>query len=272
MIVRGHVGLGDQIYYRPYLDQLKGVTVATPWPELWRGYKVIREDRGLRTHKINADAQSASVWSSDGGREVCLSYVRDLRTCSIPDSLARQTGVTLAKSEFRIRADWDCPKIPGKVALFHPPTIRKEWAAPARNPHHEYMEAILRWLKDDGYTTVSIGHVDPRHETMVGNYRCDYEYMRGELHYTAVLSLIARADLVVSAPGFFVPACLALKARCLIVFGGHVPPRILIGDLAHDGWHHVAPSPFCFCVDRGHDCEKSIPMDRLREAYDSAKG
>lgn len=252
--------------------------MPTPWPELWEGTGVhpVREDKGLRTQGRNAARARAEVWSEPPAdvERLELRYTPDLLNGkSIFESIRRQTRINLSEPEFRIDTPGLVPRLPGrKVAVFHPPTVRKEWAAPSRNPKPEYMEEILRWLKDDGYTVIGIGWIEEGHEQLVGRYEFDLAFMRGELHYTKVLSLLAMADLVVSGPGFFVPACLATKPRCLIVFGGHVSPHHLVDDMAHEGWHHVAPEPFCHCVNRKHDCHKDIEPDRLRAAYEAARG
>lgn len=253
--------------------------MPSPWPELWAGtgVRVYRRDKGLRTQRLNADAQAASAWSTPaGGQRVSLSYTFDTvsRMRTIFGSIRHNTGVKLTEPEFRIDAPWPAPRLPGrKLAVFHPPTVRAEWPAPSRNPLPEYMQRILEWLKDDGFTVASVGYLAKGEEWLVGEYQgVDHEFMRGELHYTEVLALIARADLVVSGPGFFVPACLALKARCLIVFGGYQPAHVLVDDMAHDGWHCVEPDSPCHCVDKGHDCDKTIEDSRMREAYERARG
>lgn len=278
LVTRAHVGLGDQIYYRPFVERLDAdVWMPTPWPELWEGTGVrpVREDKGLRTQARNAARAPEDAWCvppADAGH-VELRYTPDLRSGrSIFESIRRQTRINLSEPGFRIGTPWPIPRLPGrKVAVFHPPTVRKEWAAPSRNPKPEYLQAILRWLKDDGYTVIGVGFLEAGEEELVGRYEFDIAFMGGELHYTTLLSLIAMADLVVSGPGFFVPACLATKGRCLIVFGGHVSPHLLVDDMAHDGWHHVAPEPFCHCLNRRHDCHKDIGADRLREAYEAAR-
>lgn len=256
--------------------------MPTPWPELWEGTGVhfVRQDRGLRTQSENAAAADPGTWSAPpaDAAPVEMSYTRALRSGerTIFGEIRRQTGVNLAEPEYRIEipARWRSrlPAISArKLAVFHPPTIRTEWPAPSRNPRAEYMRRILEWLKDDGFTVVAIGHTLPGVEDVVGDYRgFDFEFMHGELHYTAVLALIAEADISVSPVGFFLPAALATKARALIVFGGHVPPRPLIDDMAHDGFHHVAPGSPCYCVDRRHNCDKSINPDRLRATYEAA--
>lgn len=256
--------------------------MPTPWPELWAGTGVhcVRQDRGLRTQGENADAADRDVWTlpPPDATPVPMSYTKGLRNGeSIFSTIRRVTGVNLSEPDYRIdvRPEWR-DAIPGelrdkRLALFHPPTIRTEWPAPSRNPKPEYMERILGWLKDDGFTTVAIGHTVPGVEDVVGDYGgFDFEYMRGELHYTALLALIAEAAVSVSAIGFFLPAALAVKGRALIVFGGHVPPEPLVDNMAHDGFVTVAPDPCCFCVDRRHDCFKGINPDRLRAAYEKA--
>ncbi len=80
---------------------------------------------------------------------------------------------------------------------------------------------------------------------------------------------MAIADVSISGVCFMLPLGIALQARQVVLFGGHVPGRFLAGEELRPwlgNYHSLEPDPFCFCNDKGHrECNKALDLDLVVE-------
>lgn len=283
--IDGHVGLGDQIYMRPFILELSksaDVWLSTAWPEMYWDVDHIHFvacDHGLRTQRENIGFANCT-WEKPPRSAIRqkLFYTRDLVDRDIPimQSLERQTEQK-AELSLPIKPSWLAaanqfiehlnPKKP--LALVHPPTIRLEWAAPSRNPKPEYIEELTTSSKSR-FHWHAISYLSAGAEHPVSDKGAWHsQTIFGELHWTTIAALMTLASVSVSAVGFFLPLAAAIKAKAFFVFGGHVKPELLISETMRRFCHYVAPEPFCNCKDRLHACNKTIQQERLHAAFET---
>ena len=284
-VFRGFVGLGDQVYMRPFvLDAVsKGLRtyVCTPWPELYWNLpgklRFLPEDQGFRTQRANLLLQDPRTWSAAPrkARVVTMDYS--------PNVL--KPGSSIVGSFMGIwptaRFDFEIPIAPAweraaeqvlqdldlggrELCLVYLPTVRHEWYVPARNPKPEYVNLLLDRHKDRFYY-LAVGWIEPGQESLDGDFPLvDKLCIRGELHYTTIAALMKRAPAVISHSNFMVPLGTAVRANLFVIHGGFTKPGHTLDermDLRTVRW--VAPDPFCDCYNGTHNCNKDIPQDVL---------
>jgi hypothetical protein len=295
LFVSSHVGLGDQVYMLPFIRQLAlrhKVFVATAWPEIYQlddsHIALVPVDRNLRTQKDNLRRVGNTVnWSKQPtgpeARVVPLSYaiglIREKR--SVYEALLEQTAKIEPCGLDDLDFTLSLPKPDSTamfakllksrkpLALFRPPTRRKEWDCPARNPAREIWEPLLTRLRKTHHVHW-VGFLETGAEELDGLQQSDVRgqdtlSMHGELSWTEMAFLMWAADVCVCPPCNWIPLGLAIGARVFCVFGGHVPPSALVCPqmIRYEGqWTAVAPEPFCFCVDNRHSCNKTL--DRMK--------
>lgn len=294
--ISSHVGLGDQVYLRPFVLELarrRRVYLDTAWPELYwneRHVGLVPRDQNLRTQRDNLRRCRQSIedlWSPlPGGLEqMNLSYTSDLlaKRRGVTESLRRQARVWSFDFTLPVAPWWitDAQKVLERLDLggrglciIRQPTVRREWAAPARNPEPGVLHQVVSQLRDELFF-LAIGHTHPRLEVLDGHkLRADAEFLDGELHWTTVAGLMRIADVCVSGPCFMLPLGIALRTPTVIVFGGHVPSRLLASEqMGLEHYTAIEPDPFCFCNDKGHrTCNKTVDLYKVLAAVRKAAG
>lgn len=308
--VNSHVGLGDQVYMRPFVNwfsQFQPTAVSTSWPELyWDNPKVmlIRDHKNLRTQHDNIDRVELrhkkgdkDIWAPvPQGAEVQvikLSYTTDLvsKKRNVFEALATSAAAGINTANLfvlehlgfalQLPPDTDywnpSPIIDGKrkpLALLRLPTRRKEWDCPARNPEAKVWGPIIERLKETHHVH-GIAFLKDHEEWLDGcpAYYCDTVTLNGELRWTEMAAMMQIADICVCSPSNWIPLGLAVGAKLFCVFGGHVSPNALVHKAMiqyPNQWEYVAPEPFCFCVNNRHTCNKNIPQSRLLPVLENA--
>ncbi|MGI0149507.1 MAG: hypothetical protein ACREDF_08265 [Thermoplasmata archaeon] len=281
--VRMFAGLGDTFYARPALRALsrRGVPVyaVTSWPQLVTdlpNVKAIKPDGiPFRIQRANVAAAPALMWSqTPKGQidDILLEYghgdfkagrtpVESFLACAEIDESPRSGDFA-----FPVPPGWVPEWVAGlrrPVGVIHAPTVRREWRNTSRNPQVEHLQRIVDaapWM-----TWVSVGWESESNEWRDGpplrgiTRACD----RGELSTEALVGLVAAADVALAGPCFLLPLAAAVGTPVFVVFGGSVPPDRLIDPLMGDRIGHVAPEPFCACLQDEHDCRKTVEPDRL---------
>jgi len=260
VIIHSMRGLGDNIYQRAFVKQLKGnVWMDTPWPEIYSDLpvKFIRPDTKLRTQKKNVE--KIKDWSSPPpirSRPIKVSYSKR----GIINDMRKYFGV--ANGEFDLPPLPD-PIVDGNYVVIRPATVREEWRADTRNPLPEYLEKAAIEMKRRGYTVVSVADLEEGKEWLVGNAPpADITYHAGELSIVELLALVAGAKAVIGGIGWIVPACTAAKVLSLIVCGGqggfNSPELITSKDMDLSKITFFVPDNFCLCTQKQHNCNKEI--------------
>lgn len=258
MIVHGMLGLGDNLFERPFIKALpKPIYLSTPWPSLFSdipGVHFIRPQTTLRTQAKNI-ARHAD-WVLPPGRQPAR-HIRYGAEGILPGMTA---CFGVAPGEF------DLPPLPpspetGKYVVVRPATVRSEWRADTRNPLPSYIAEAIMHASARGYKIVSVADLQEGQEWLVGpEPYADVRYHKGELPVEQLLSLVANASAVIGGIGWLVPAALAAKVPAWIICGGqggYNAPE-LITPREQTNITFAVPDNFCRCRLKQHTCDKRI--------------
>jgi len=160
-----------------------------------------------------------------------------------------------------------------KICILRQPVIHKEWANYARNPKTEYFQAIIDRYKDE-YFFISLANNEAGREWFDGGKLkgINKQYDHGELFITTIFGLIKIADKVVTPPDLFSVLAIAMRTKCLCIFGGCARPDIIFDEnMGLDNLECAAPEPFCNCMRMEHDCNKEIPMDQIMQKFEALR-
>lgn len=292
-------GLGDNIYARGAVKALAAdgyspIWLRTPWPQFFAdiaGVRFVRTASSLRTQSANIargwgwgafDAFPRSVTS------ISLDYINhremlEQREGTIVDALMTDAptnakyDMTIDVETFRERALAECDVIglnpDHPFALVHYPTVRTEWACPARNPRANAIAEAVEALPL-GVAVVSVAWVHPPAEVWTDERRpATHRAEAGELTAETIAWLANRARVVIAPPGYLLPLTIAAGGRLLCVFGGHMAPDVLFDKRMGPGtWRAVAPSPFCHCLRNEHSCRKDLDRGMIVDALKELVG
>lgn len=305
----GCLGFGDNFQERPlirhFLKKYKTVYLKTAVPEVFwdmgPGVKFVHPGPvKLRTQQKHMRALPPETWTpnpANGARarwgiyppagcsfpkvDLHPNELTGARPLSVAGNIKQLAGIDDYDFTFPVRNAWikAAREVTGalpikwkKLCLVRPPTNRTEWNCPSRNPKIEYMQLLIDRYKDE-YFFLSIADVDGKVETWDGRLTgMDAEFHHGELPLTTIFGLMKIADMSIIYPGFFMPAAIAMRAKCFCVFGGNAGPQVHVDPimgLDNFGW--VAPEPFCQCIDNDHDCKKDIPPAKVIAAFEELK-
>lgn len=256
--VNGMRGLGDAIYSRAFIKQLKGsVCYETPWPELVNdlpNVQCARPVTNLRTQQKNIKRQTQWINKPRHGTQLNIAYGGE----GILQGMAKA---------FRVAPGvMDLPQLPASVAppgpyvVVRPVTLRTEWLAGSRNPDPMYVAEASAEAARRGYTVISVADLEPGKEFIRGTPPpAHLEYHQGQLDVMQLLALVAGASAVIGGIGWIVPACIAAKVPAWVVCGGQggfnapeliAPPGSTVS--------FAVPDNFCRCKTRDHNCDKRI--------------
>ena len=149
----------------------------------------------------------------------------------------------------------------GKVAFLRPVTVRKEWPALSRNCDPKYIEHSSQILKEMGYKIVLVADLEDGKEWIEGNKPySDFEFLKGELKISQILSLFTLCKVAVGPVGWIVPAAMSSNTNTWIVGGGYgkynAPEKLC--PYQCDNLTHITPDNFCLCGVQKHDCDLQI--------------
>ena len=259
MHIQGMKGLGDNIYQRAFLQDLKHpVWLETPWPELYRDLpmvKVVRPDTKLRTQSKNI-SRHAHWERPPRGRVAQIAYGKD----GIIRGMAARFGRQPAAYNL---PDFGPPPVEGRSVVVRPVTVRSEWRADARNPLPEYVARAAAEMQRRGYKVVSVADLEDGKEWALDPLPvADVQYHAGELQVEQLLALVQGAAAVIGGIGWIVPAAIAAKVPAWIVCGGqggyNAPELITAPTMDLTRIAFAVPDNFCRCTQREHTCDKRI--------------
>lgn len=257
MIIHGMMGLGDNLFERPFIKALpKPIYLSTPWPFIFHdipGVHFIRPQTNLRTQAKNIARHA--TWTMPPTRQPTR-QIRYGAEGIIPGMIA-SFGV--------MPGAFDLPPLPpspetGPYVVVRPATVRSEWRADTRNPDPEYIAQAAMHAAAMGYRVISVADIVDGQEWLVGTLPyADVQYHKGELPVEQLLALVKGAAAVIGGIGWIVPAALAAKVPAWIICGGQggfnsphqiCPPGSTIT--------FAVPDNFCLCRAKQHNCDKRI--------------
>lgn len=258
MIINGMLGLGDNLFERPFIKALpKPAYLQTPWPSLFsdiEGVHFIRPQTTLRTQAKNIARHTN--WVMPPGRQP----TRQIRYGAegIIPGMTACFGVA--------PAEFDLPPLPpspetGKYVVVRPVTVRQEWRADTRNPGEGYVKKAALEAIRRGYKVVSVADLQDGAEWLTEDAPpANVVYHKGELPVEQLLALVQGAAAVIGGIGWIVPAALCAKVPAWIVCGGqggYNAPE-LITPKGQTNITFAVPDNFCRCRQKIHGCDKRI--------------
>lgn len=264
ILVRGMLGLGDNIYQRAVLRELARtheVWLMTPWPQLYDDLPVrcVRPETKLRTQARNVAQWASWAMPPRGLPEQRITYAG--RDGTMLEALCAALGVKADRLIFDLPAS-----VRGKARLpyivIRPATVRAEWPAAARNPLPEYLALAAEVLRKD-FHIISVADLASGAEWPVLPLPCaDETFHAGELGIDELLGLVAGAAGVVGGVGWLVPAAVACRVPMFLIYGGwgkdNGPTRIFDKRMHTDLVEQAIPDRFCMCSRHNHACDKRI--------------
>jgi len=271
---KGHDGIGDNIYQRPFIkaacDYYQTVYLQTPWPQVYwdlPNLKFVKTNSYFRTQKINVKKQNG--WSNvpytvAHKKELKYSVIRFREHVSILEQFNQQFPIENFQLSMPVKDEWAFD-VPDKFIVVHYPTLRREWLNGARNCKPEYIQQCVDWLKKD-YTVISIAHIKDSEEWFVQKPRgCDQQFHHGELSIEQVSWLLSKSSLAISPVGFILPLGWAVGCKTFIIFGGAQHPKLLTHPkFSQSNLDCIIPEPFCDCNKIDHSCNKEIDLNKLK--------
>lgn len=280
-IIDGMQGIGDNIYQHPIVQRLveihQDVYLRTPWPQLYQDIadlKFLRPRTKLRVQSENVENWVGWAQEPDQKkrfyRKVKLTYLG----APAPYYRTMLHTAGLPPSSYFLSLRFNMITERRSIALIRPPTVRRDWRYPARNPKVQYIEWAIDYLKKQGMETFVIASIKNPDEIYDERRPegADFYFEQGELSVLDMLDLCQVSRVVVGGVGFIVPMCIATGARGVIVHGGcgglnH--PRMI--DAPGEGrCIHVLPKNYCICKKPIHDCDKDIDLWILQQSIDTA--
>jgi hypothetical protein len=287
--VQGMLGLGDNLYSRPFVRQLSrghDVYLRTPWPQLYADLEHVTVARSRTALRTQAKNEHGFRDLYDKGDRAMLEVARQGRTAVRRISYAK--ALAAGRSMLDGLADtfecgshgaMDLPPLPPSpvvsskpICVVRPVTVRREWHNTARNPKPEYVRDVAAWLRAEGMHVVSVADLVPGEEDAASPLpEADQTFHRGELDAMQLLALVKSAAAIVGPVGWIVPAALAARVPLFVVQGGqgehNAADRITDASMMLDlvGWG--TPDDFCRCASPHHGCRKT--NSHLREQFDA---
>ena len=157
MIIDSMQGLGDNIYQRAFISQVKEpVYLNTPWPEIYEGLpnvRFLKRNTTLRTQRKNIERISRD-WAKPPGRGIIQRRNRYTREGVFP-GMSRSMGISPAA--MTLPSYGQNPHVGEVYAVIRPCTVRAEWAAPSRNCDPEYITEAATQMQAAGRRALSHG-------------------------------------------------------------------------------------------------------------------
>lgn len=314
--LRGMYGLGDTIYMRAVVAEAikqnpaQLYSVMTPWPQIWLGLTATqRSGTTLRMQKRNEDA-SAHLYApppprSSFNRRLHIGYGgEDFKgNRSMLDKLAQQIGVALPESVsvgWTVPEEWKCrpnaeticrddpeatdaqrAEIASRpLAFVRPPTVRKEWEAPARNPDQAAFFAMVCSLMNTHHV-VSVASIEEKKEWLVGEIPAHTRFEHGELDFQNMMGLLAASDVALGGVGFLLPALQTVQTRGVILAGGALmgngPTAVMDNRMDWTRVKMILPDEGeqCWCTQYRHNCKRKTDpgraIDEMRQHFSTTQ-
>lgn len=265
MLVAGMQGLGDSIYQRSVLREIKErVYLRTSWPQMYAdlgNIKPVLPNVRLRTQLKNISRLGANTWNP----APCLPAKRltynidDLLRGSILETMERRMGV---KPKVFDIPKFKGPEIKKPYAVIRPVTIRAEWRNYSRSCEPGYICDAADVLRDLGIYTVSVADIQQGLEWSPQLPDCDKDYNKGELGFSELMGLIQGAAVVVGSVGWIAPAAIAAGVPLILIAGGlgafNAPEKVTGPPMDTSKTRWIFPDRYCRCSDMRHGCNKKI--------------
>lgn len=285
IVLSTFAGLGDAFYLRPAVKKMvekRGeVYLKNPWPQFFAdipGAHIIKPpSMNFRVQKHNMGRMGNTAWASYPTHpiEYVTQYgIRDFQKNLTPIGAfmkcAKVEGEpTWGEYKFSVPEEWVKPwmrELPRPLGIVRASTIRKEWKNTSRNPDPAAIQHLVRanpWIN-----WLEIGWLDGGQEILDAPRLRDFSwtYVHGQLSIEDVAALMSISDVSLSGVCFVLPMAAAVGGRPFTIFGGSIPPDLLI-EPCMGKVGYFAPTPFCPCFSDTHECNKTLDFDAMNDAF-----
>lgn len=289
LVIKGMHGLGDNLHQRAVVRELMErhtVWLETPWPCVYHdlvgeGLRLIGKSSSLRTQAKNARRERhrySREFAPRHADHMGVAYSGDMVRAhgSVLGAMMAKTGTDVASADFRlpIPNEWDAAAAevltelaPTKPLLIFRPLIeRTEWSGcAARNPDPVAYAMLLAALREE-FFVISVADLEPGKEWLAGpELPADAQFHAGELPFETLAALTARADLVMTSPGFAAILAQAVGTAAVVVFGGYENSSSFSAGARFAPYLGIDPITPCDSF-RHEDWDKSIDMEAATAA------
>jgi len=291
VIITSYAGFGDNIFIYPYIKEAckkyKTVYLETPFPFLFyqlANVKYIkpRACKTLKTCQQIINSYPDSFWTSKDRKAKNLPipyYIAEFKkNGTLPEAFNRAIPIESKNIDYTIpiHPTWikKAKKIfetfhtTKKICILKPPSNRKDWKNNARIPDVRYFQYIIDKYKSK-YFFISIADRTIDNVTEELN-NIDIRFENGELDLYTIIGLVPLCDLVLTYNCFLFPLGIATKTKTIVIGGGYSNPAKYIDFERMDlrNLKIITPDPPCECLNRRHDCNKFIPLEKIDIAFE----
>lgn len=292
--VLGYFGIGDNIYQRPFIKRLceihQVVYLETPVPEIYVGcggnVRFVRpKSMYLRTQQKIVDRMPDVLWTEPppgvDTLRLAYHYPNNKGLChrkgnSVVECFGAQIPGADPERDFRMtvpkawrEAAREHVSTNAPICLIKPPTLRKEWEVPSRNPLMRYYSMLINQFRND-FAFVSVADIQKGAERIDGKMPAvDLRLHKGQLTLPELVGLTAIAEVVICCPSFMLPMAAMTGTRTLCLFGGYMAPPLIV-----EPWMDAevaAPMPFCNCFEPAHKCNKILDEEEVLAKFTKLK-
>jgi hypothetical protein len=272
-------GLGDSLYLRPVLKwfpEQRIINLLTPWPQVFHDFKNVRiclpQLTNLRTQTANM-LKHIELFNPSMPPNIRLTY--DLQKNNIMHSYfdclypAQPSWVDMS---FPVKDEWiqlakGLIKNDKPICLIRPNTLRREWMSHARNCKNEYLQLFINKYAHK-YHFVTLASIDGHREWYEHDLTGIHQKIEN-IDIETTFGLFKIADVIVTAPCFWLPLGMSLNSKMLVLYGAHFShwdindKRIKAPNLVF-----VEPTPFERCAVHKPNAFKDIDRDILMAAFE----
>lgn len=282
--LRAMVGIGDNLYVRPFIKDLAGraqISLMTGFPQIFsdiRGIRLVRAQTSIPYVQENIRFWGeTNDWR--GAPRVGDVKSEKMEPTFINYDPIDATNVTEQISwQFPLLRDYKLdlpapitlpdghylrPIFRKRYAVIRPVVIREGFGTTARNCLPGYVYSAAQELKAAGFTTVSVANMGDGEIGVAPLPECDYTFNHGELNIAELIELFRHASAVVSGPGFGMPMAVAAQVPLLAIWGARGaldnPGRIFDKRMDLSRVTNAIPENFCKHSTGECNCYKIIP-------------
>lgn len=287
LVVESFYGFGDTIFIRPLLiaqAQTKDVYVQTPYPELFLNTPV----KPVRPGNFMYDFANRAMDTAEGYFEkptdakflrptYSVEDLKNYRTVSKSFSRGLDFQVydtRLEPTDKQIILGKELVQTDKPILIVKIPSYRHDWLCESRTPRTAYMIECMKIAKENGMYIVSLQ--DYTLGDRLGEPELEKEWLplcdktlHGRLSVDQLIGLFSIADSVLTYPNFLLPLAIYLDKPVFCLYGGSVHPQVIIDPRINPyHYYYLAPDPFCHCVESHHDCNKDIPIEKIKNKFE----
>jgi len=284
VFLRAMVGIGDNLYARPFvrdMAEVADVSLMTGFPQLFEDIPRIRMVRAktslpyvqenIRFWGETHDWRGAPRVDKRDGPQMEPTFIS--YDPNDPENVVTQIGAKFSLHR-PFRFDLPAPNeervtpalrqmFRERYAVIRPVVVREGFGTTARNCLPGYIYSATEQLKAAGIKTIAVANFNDNEIGIAPLPNADINWVRGELRINELVELVRNATAVVSGPGFAMPMAVAAHRPLLAIWGARGaldnPGRIFHPKMNLGRVTNAIPKDFCKHSLGECECDKTIP-------------